>query len=72
MLRYDFSFIDFSYEFDTTRPAGFPRRVMDISLARKLINYHPTTSLLDGLKETWDWYLGHEDEHLSRKDYFSE
>ena len=45
------SFIDFNYKFDTTRPSGFPRRVMDISLARELIRYNPTTSLLDGLKE---------------------
>lgn len=49
------SFIDFNYVFDTSKPSGFPKRVMDISLAKELIHYNPTTSLLDGLKETWDW-----------------
>ena len=66
------SFIDFNYEFDTTKPSGFPKRVMDISLAKELIHYNPTTSLLEGLKETWSWYLKNQDEHLSKKNYFKE
>ncbi len=66
------SFIDFNYEFDTTKPSGFPKRVMDISLARKLIHYNPTTSLLDGLKETWNWYVKNQDEYLNKKNYFKE
>lgn len=66
------SFIDFNYEFDTTKPSGFPRRVMDISLARKLIHYNPTTSLKDGLKETWDWFVKNRDEHMNKANYFKE
>jgi GDP-L-fucose synthase len=66
------SFIDFDYEFDTTKPSGFPKRVMDISLAKELIHYNPTTSLLEGLKETWDWYVKNQDEYLNRKNYFIE
>ncbi len=66
------SFTDFNYEFDTTRPPGFPKRVMDISLARKLIHYNPTTTLRDGLKETWDWYVKNQDEHLKKMNYFKE
>jgi GDP-L-fucose synthase len=66
------SFIDFNYKFDTTKSSGFPKRVMDISLARKLIDYNPTTSLLDGLKHTWNWFLNHQDEYLNKKNYFKE
>ena len=66
------SFIDFNYEFDTSKPSGFPKRVMDISRARDWIHYSPTTSLLDGLKETWDWFQGHKIEYLKRKNYFAE
>ncbi len=66
------SFLDFNYKFDTSKPAGFPKRVMDISLARQLIHYNPTTSLLDGLKETWDWFINNNDEYLKRKNYFKE
>lgn len=66
------SFLDFNYKFDTTKPSGFPKRVMDISLAKKLIHYNPTTSLLKGLKETWDWYTKNQEEYLKRKNYFRE
>ncbi|OGS44950.1 MAG: hypothetical protein A2539_04545 [Elusimicrobia bacterium RIFOXYD2_FULL_34_15] len=66
------SFIDFNYKFDTTKPAGFPRRVMDISLAKKIIDYNPTTSLADGLKETWNWFLKNKDEYLQKKNYFTD
>jgi len=66
------SFIDFNYKFDTTKPSGFPKRVMDISLARKLIHYDPTTTLLDGLKETWNWYVRNQDEYLKKVNYFKE
>lgn len=66
------SFIDFDYKFDTKKPAGFPKRVMDISLAKKLINYNPTTSFLDGLKETWDWFVKNQKEYLKKKNYFKE
>ena len=66
------SFLDFNYEFDTTKPSGFPKRVMDISLAKKMIDYNPTTSLLDGLKQTWEWFVKNQDEYLKKKNYFIE
>jgi len=66
------SFIDFNYKFDSTKSSGFPKRVMDISLARKLIHYNPTTSLLDGLKQTWNWFVENQDEYLRKKNYFKE
>ena len=65
-------FLDFKYVFDTSKPSGFPKRVMDISLARKLLDYNPTTSLLDGLKETWNWYIKNQGEYLKKKNYFKE
>jgi GDP-L-fucose synthase len=64
-------FLDFNYEFDTNKPSGFAKRVMDISLARKIIDYHPTTSLLDGLKMTWQWFVENQDEYLMKKNYFT-
>ncbi len=65
------SFIDFNYKFDTTKPSGFPKRVMDISLAKEIIHYNPTTSLKDGLKQTWEWFENNQDEYLSKKNYFT-
>jgi GDP-L-fucose synthase len=64
------SFLDFNYVFDTKKPSGFPRRVMDISLSREIIDYKPTTSLRDGLEETWKWLVSNRDEYLSKKNYF--
>lgn len=66
------NFIDFDYEFDVTKSSGFPKRVMDISLAKELIHYNPTTSLLDGLKETWNWFIKNQCEYLKKKNYFNE
>lgn len=65
-------FVEFNYRFDATKPSGFPKRVMDITRARELIDYNPTTSLADGLKQTWDWYLRNQNEYLQKKNYFKE
>ncbi len=64
-------FLDFNYVFDKTKPSGFPKRVMDITLAKKLIHYNPTTSLLDGLQETWNWFINNQKEFLKKKNYFA-
>jgi len=64
--------VPFSYRFDTTKSSGFPRRVMDISLAREMLGYDPQTSLLEGLRQTWEWFLANQDEYLHRKNYFVE
>jgi GDP-L-fucose synthase len=66
------SFIPFNYEFDTSKPAGFPKRVMDVTLAEETIGYRPATTLEEGLKQTWEWYLENEDEHLKKMNYFNE
>ncbi len=66
------NFLDFNYEFDTSKPSGFPKRVMDISLAKELIDYNPTTSLADGLKQAWQWFVNNQYEYLNKKNYFSQ
>ena len=65
-------FLDFEYEFDTTKPSGFPRRVMDISRAREWIHYNPQTSLRQGLEETWHWFQQNQDEYLRKQNYFKD
>ena len=62
--------VNFEYDFDTSKPNGFPKRVMDITKARKLIGYNPKTSLKEGLRKTWDWFLSNRNEYLHRKNYF--
>jgi GDP-L-fucose synthase len=64
------SFLDFNFVLDASKPSGFPRRVMDISLARSLIEYDPTTTLRQGLQATWDWFVQNQDEYLRKQNYF--
>ncbi len=66
------SFLNFNYEFDTSKSSGWPKRLMDISLAKEMISYNPSTLLVDGLKETWSWFLDNQDEYKFKKNYFKE
>jgi GDP-L-fucose synthase len=66
------SFLDFNHKFDAAKSSGFPRRVMDITLARRTIGYNPTTSLKEGLEKTWQWFIENQKEYLQRKNYFKE
>ena len=63
-------FLEFEYRFDPGKPAGAPRRVMDISLALERLGFHPATSLREGLEKTWEWFRAHGDEHRAKKNYF--
>lgn len=42
---------------DTPRPNGQPRRMLDTSRAAKFIDFMATTPFKDGLKETIEWYM---------------
>ncbi|CAK0749052.1 GDP-L-fucose synthase [Gammaproteobacteria bacterium] len=66
------SFIPFNYIFDTSKPSGFPRRVMDMTRARAWIDFEPTTSLRSGLETTWNWFTVNREEYLQRKNYWTE
>jgi GDP-L-fucose synthase len=41
---------------DTTRPDGTPRKLLDSSRMRRL-GWAPTTSLREGVRDTYDWYV---------------
>jgi GDP-L-fucose synthase len=41
--------------FDHSRPDGMPRKVMDVSRLEAM-GWHATTSIEDGLRQTWQWY----------------
>lgn len=38
------------------QPGDVPRTAADVSKARKLLGYEPTTPLAEGLRKTWEWY----------------
>lgn len=42
--------------FDTTKPDGTPRKLLDVSRLHAL-GWHHTTELADGIRSTYDWFL---------------
>jgi len=46
---------DVELEFDTTKPDGTPRKLMDVDRMMQL-GWKPETSLREGLKTTYEWY----------------
>lgn len=56
--------------FDTSKPSGFPRRIMDITHAEKTIGFKPQVSLKEGLAETWEWFVANDAEYLKKQNYF--
>jgi len=51
--------MDFKGEirWDSTKPDGQPRRLLDVSKAQKEFNFTAKTEFIDGLKKTIEWYL---------------
>ncbi|KAF0190262.1 MAG: hypothetical protein FD167_6156, partial [bacterium] len=43
-------------EFDKTKPDGTPRKLLDVTKINKL-GWKAKTSLEEGLRKTYDWYL---------------
>lgn len=62
--------IPFKFFFKSKSNQGFSKRVMDISVARKIIKYTPNTPLEQGLKITWNWFLKNQKQYKLRKNYF--
>lgn len=54
-------------EWDTTKPNGAMRKVLDISRMRSKLQWHSKYSLEDGLAETIDWYLQNKEAADRRK-----
>ena len=61
---------NFNVKYDISKPAGFPKRIMNMNKAKKVINFTPNFSLEDGLRITWDWFQKNNKQFLKRKNYF--
>ncbi|MCZ7646874.1 MAG: NAD-dependent epimerase/dehydratase family protein [Planctomycetota bacterium] len=51
---------------DTSKPDGVARKVLDVSRMKKLLNWSPPTALEAGLRKTVAWYLAHKEEADAR------
>jgi len=47
-------------EWDATQPDGQPRRRLDVTRARQLLDWQAQTTLDEGLRRTIDWYRDRE------------
>ena len=47
--------------FDSDKPDGTPRKLLDVSRL-KALGWHARTSLRTGLQHTYDWFLTHQDQ----------
>src|SRR5690554_407872 len=51
---------------DTTKPDGTPRKLMDVS-KMKQAGWQSQTELKEGIAKTYDWFLNHQDEYRKVK-----
>jgi len=51
---------DGAIEWDTSKPNGQPRRMLDVSRARERFGFETQTSLQQGLQATVAWYRANE------------
>ncbi|MGO4301322.1 GDP-L-fucose synthase [Leifsonia sp. RAF41] len=53
--------------FDTSKPDGTPRKLLDVSLLRSL-GWSASIPLDEGLRRTYGWFLEHQDEYRGARD----
>lgn len=51
---------------DTSKPVGNKKRLMDMTKARRVLGFEPQYSLDEGIRETVEWHLANKD-HQSRR-----
>ncbi len=44
------------FVFDPTRPDGAPRKILDVTRMKRLLDWEPRTSIRDGIRRTVEWY----------------
>lgn len=49
-------YTDAKIVFNSSKPTMIPKRLIDTTLAKKLLGFEAKTSLYDGIKKTIDWY----------------
>jgi len=57
---------------DTSKPSGDALRLMDMTRAKKLMNFETEVSLSDGIKMTMDWYMGNIESAKERYNVFTD
>jgi GDP-L-fucose synthase len=48
---------DGEFEFDTSRPDGAPKKILDVSKMRSILDWEPKTDIREGIRKTVEWYM---------------
>lgn len=56
----DIVYPEASLEFDTSKPDGTPRKLLDVTRVHEL-GWRHSICLVDGIRSTYDWYVSHLD-----------
>ena len=51
-------------KYDTSKPDGAMKKVMDNTRMKKILRWEPETSLREGIGKTYEWYLN---DHLKER-----
>jgi len=52
---------DGKFEFDTSMPDGAPKKIMDISKVKSVLDWTPKTDIKSGIKKAVEWYMTNKD-----------
>ncbi|MDH5607403.1 MAG: NAD-dependent epimerase/dehydratase family protein, partial [Anaerolineae bacterium] len=50
-----------AFDWDTSKPNGQPRRMLDVSRAKEYFNFEAQMSFEDGLRRTIEWFQANKD-----------
>ncbi|MDA2912725.1 NAD-dependent epimerase/dehydratase family protein [Acidobacteriia bacterium AH_259_A11_L15] len=53
-----------NFVYDTSRPDGAPRKILDVERMKHRLGWFPRVSLDEGIRRTVTWYFEHRDEYL--------
>jgi len=53
--------LDAEIFYDSSKPSMIPKRIIDISFAKKMLDWQPKISIEEGIKKTVNWYLNEVD-----------
>ena len=48
---------DGEFEFDTSRPDGAPKKILDVTKMKSILGWEPKTDIGEGIRKTVKWYM---------------
>ena len=71
LIASNVSDIPVKIQWDTSKPKGDAKRVLDMVRARELLDFVPQTSLEQGIRDTINWYINNRDNVNKRYNVFT-